>query len=267
MNATLTLWLAWLDKLMQRLQALHVLLLYGLLVLLFGAVGVIGFTALAGSAVDKEHARLDSIAALQVQEIEGWFNEQVADVASLASNPVFRELLTPIRLRHTGQWSDRLKAWADAQRVTGWLQQAMHSHVYRSVEIVSANGESLMAVGTAPYGRAEVLPLLSRALNLATAAYSDVQVSPDGQRYVLFGGRVPDVPGLDPVALVFAINITDQLLPSLERWPNTTRSGDLLLFRHDKGRISLLNKPLADTGAFQTLRDDNPNSPSAQAMR
>ena len=79
MNATLTLWLAWLDKLMQRLQALHVLLLYGLLVLLFGAVGVIGFTALAGSAVDKEHARLDSIAALQVQEIEGWFNEQVAD--------------------------------------------------------------------------------------------------------------------------------------------------------------------------------------------
>lgn len=242
MNRRLTLCLDWLDQRMLGLQAVHIWTLFGLLALFFASIGTAGFNVLARAAVDKEHARLDSIAALEVQEIDSWFAEQFTDMATLAGNGVFRELLTPIRLQHSGRWSDRLRVSSDAQRVTGWLNQAMLSHAYRSVEVVGASGQAIVSTGEPPYGRAEMLPLIRQVLVRSAPTLRDVQISADGQPCILFVSKVPDVAGLEPVALVFAINIADRLLPLLERWPNVSRTGDLLLYRHEPGRIALINK-------------------------
>ncbi|CAD5373360.1 putative Histidine kinase [Rubrivivax sp. A210] len=266
MHLTITLGLAILDRAMARLGTVQAWLLVGLLVAFFAAVGIFGFGLMAHEALDSERARLDSIATLEAREVDVWLAEQIDDITALAQNAVFRELLTPTRLRSAGLWTERLSAWADAYRVSGWLQHSLDIHHYRSIEVVDIRGRSLISAGRAGYTPTAILPLLQQARAQQRPVFRDLEIDGDGKAVLLIAAAVPEVQGMEPVVLVFAIDIFRELLPRLERWPNTAVTGDLVLFRPQGDAVEMISKPLVE-GRFARLASNDARAPAVQALR
>ncbi len=259
--------LALVDAAAGRLLWWQVVALFAILVTFLATTAAVGFRVLWQSALEKEQARLNSIAELKVNEAETWYKSQLDVAGSLAANQVFRELLTPLRLRNAGSWNERLDAWADAQRVKSWLDNAQAVYKFRSVEVLSLDGQSLMVAGAAPYSAAAIGPNLSAGAAKRNAEFMDFQISADGVPYTVMAAKIPDVQGLAPLWLVFSLKLDEGFLPIMAHWPNPARTGDLLVYRAEEGRLTLLNKPLTANRQFQTLATGDAGPPEAQALR
>jgi two-component system sensor histidine kinase/response regulator len=266
MNKTIALVLAMLDRAMSRLGSGQAWTIVLLLLAFFAGLGVVGFGLMAHETIEKERSRLDSIATLEAQEVDVWLSEQIDDARALAGNTVFRELLTPARLRPVGPQIDRLGAWADTHRVNGWLQHTLEVHHYISAEVVDARGRSLVSTGRPTYTSESILPLMKRARAGAMPAFGDLNIDASGRAVLLLAAPVPESEGLEPVLLVLAVDINIELLARLERWPNTTRTGDLVLYCRQADGIAIINKPLVE-GRFRTFPGEDARSPAFQALR
>lgn len=253
------------ERRLSRLRPLQVLLL-GLLAMGFlTTVAAVGFSVLALAALDKERERLVSIAALKANETQAWVREHGRAAAALAGNAVFRELLTPLRLQSLGRWNDRLAAWSDAQRVMAWLEHARQLQGIRSVEVLSLDGQPLVAAGAAPYTLDQIMPLLRQA-EPGQALRLDLPAGRDGRPFLAFASRLPDVPGLAPVVLVSAVGLDDSYAAIVQSWPNTTRSGSLSLWRNESGTLWRLVPDAQRNWQLVPQPDPTRQRPETQAL-
>ncbi|MEY2689276.1 MAG: hypothetical protein RL375_3475 [Pseudomonadota bacterium] len=258
--------MGWLDARLASLQLGQLIGLFLTFVLFFGIVGGVGFKLLAEATFDKERARLDSISELKVQETVAWMKERRDDIALLASNLVFRELLTPVRLRQVGKWNDRLAGWYDDQRVTNWLEEARRIHNFRSAEVVAADGQSLISAGNAPYTVAVIQPVIAQVLASGELTFLDIREGHDGRAYMSFAAKIPDVDDKSPLALVFTLDIDNGFLPMLSKWPNATRTGQLVLLRSDGRRVTIINAGLPSSAPPRSVSVLDVHTPVVQAL-
>jgi len=255
------------DALLARLRVGHMLLIFAVLVAFFAGIGAFGFSTLATSALENEHGRLNAVAELKAQQLANLKSERMSAIALLANNKVFRELLMPLRTRNPSSWSDRLAAWYDDQRVAFWLADTRENYGLINAEIVKTNGHPLISAGTAPYEVTFIRPVIKQVIASGTTAFIDIQPADDGLSYTAYAALIPNPDNSEPLALVFSIAITTQLLPLIEQWPNLSHTGQLLLFRTTASGIDLIN-PASEPGApFGVIDPANDRQPIVQAIR
>jgi signal transduction histidine kinase/DNA-binding response OmpR family regulator len=245
----------------------HVLGIFFGFVIFFLLVGVVGFTLLAGSAMDKDRLRLRSVAELKALQMSNWVADRQNDIELLASNKVFRELLARTRMQRDGRWADRLSAWNDDQRVINWLEDARTGHHYFSSEVVAADGQSLMGAGSAPYLTAELLPALRQISERQKSAFLDLKLGQDGKPYLGFAALIPGAPDEGALYLVFSVALDEQFMPLLNQWPNPTRTGEVLLARSEEGgQITILNRRTLGQNSLLRIPASDGRSPFAQLL-
>ncbi|WP_295441053.1 hypothetical protein [uncultured Thiodictyon sp.] len=254
-----------LDALLERLRPIHMVVIFAVFVVFVGGVGVVGFTLLADSALGKEHGRLSAVAAMKAQQLASWQEEHLAAVTLLAKNQVFRELLTPVRMRDLDNWHERLAAWYDDQRVTFWLADTRENAGFISAEILKPDGETLIGTGTPPYTRDLIRPVVDAVIATGESLFIDIQPGKNGLPFMAFAARIPDVGNTQALALVFSLGIVEHLLPMVEQWPNPSRTGRLWLFRQRAGAIDLVN-PRGKGDAILAVSPQERRQPIFQAI-
>ena len=255
-----------LDRAVAGMGTRHVAAIFALVVAFFFVLFAAGFAVLAKGILAKERERLDAIAVLEMEDIEAWLADHRQDVSTLSGNSVFRELITPLRIPSRGGWSDRLGAWADAQRAISWLEQNRRIYGYRSVDVVAPDGRSLVAVGAAPYTTAEVVNLVERARSSQAPVLRDLHAG-DGWLYLLIAERLPDVHDLEPLVLVYTTEAQDHLLRRAHRWPSAARAGELLVHRREGNRVALLSDSRRGASEKLVLSPASGALPVEAAMR
>ena len=255
-----------LDALLEQLTLRQLVLGFVLFAGFVGAVGITGFSFLSTAAIALEKQRLNSLSELKAAQISDWIDERRADLESNAHNDVFRELLMSSHVTATKQWQDRFTALYSDQRVSAWLEEVRALYGYRSAEVLTHKGEAIITTGVAPYTDSEISPLLAQALASEKAVLLDMRIDSEAAPYIAFGKHIPDA-GLDaPLILVYSIAIADRFLPLLNQWSNPTKTGELLLYRVEGGRVSLLNRMDARERDFVHFQLSDSSQPIQKAI-
>ena len=230
------------DALLAQLSLRQLVLAFVLFAGFVGAVGMAGFGYLSAAAISLEKQRLNSLSELKAAQISDWIDERRADLESNAHNDVFRELLMSSQVTGSKQWQDRFTALYSDQRVSAWLEEVRAMYGYRSAEVLTYKGSSIITTGVAPYTDGEIGPLLAQALASEKAVLLDMRIDSESAPYIAFGKHIPDAAQDAPLILVYSIAIADRFLPMLNQWSNPTKTGELLLYRIEGERVSLLNR-------------------------
>ena len=183
-----------------------------------------GIAATYEQALRREGDRIESIAALKVQDAEAWFRHRGNEARFLASSHFFADLF-------------RRAVEGDSQAMASMLERLSEyasSNEYQGYSVHLADGRLLGGDGLA--AESEV-PELAKGIRAAAAS---------GQTAVTYGisaKRVVPVMHFvaplrhsgSPVAGVVAlrVDLRDSLLKSLETWPVPGQRGDVLLVRRE----------------------------------
>ena len=224
-----------------RLGALRLVAVFLTFVAVFAAIGITTFHLQSDSILDKERGRLHSVAELKAEQIAEWVAERQDDTWMLANNRVFSELLDAEASSTSARTQFSRPGGSDAH-LGAWLDENRRIYGYLSVEIITPGGGSLISSGQAPYARTELEPLLTRALATGRTAFLDVRQATNGIRYMGFAAALRDAARASAPVLVITINLEDRFLPMLQKWPNPTQSGELLLLRQEGKDVTLLNQ-------------------------
>jgi signal transduction histidine kinase/CheY-like chemotaxis protein/HPt (histidine-containing phosphotransfer) domain-containing protein len=231
-----------------------------------GGVGVVGFKVLTDSAMERAHGRLAAVAAMKAHQLANWQEERIAAVSLLANNQVFRELLTPVRMRDLENWNERLAAWYDDQRVTFWLKDTRDNSGFISTEILKSDGQTLLGVGVPPYTQDLIRSVVDTVIATGKSVFIDIQRGVNGEPFMAFAARIPDAGDTQALVLVFSLAIVERLLPMVEQWPNPSRTGRLWLFRQRAEAIDLINHRSEAGAPVLAVSPDDHRQPVVQAI-
>lgn len=234
-------------------------------VVFFIAIGYGAFSFMARATLEHERERLLAISVLKAQEIMQWLSERREDNELLAGNRVLAGMLATSN-SEAGGWSFRLKAWRDASRVTEWLERTRKAYGYASIEVVNVEGQSIVTVGDVPYDEATIRPVVREAVDTQRSTFLDFHTDAFGGNYLAFVKSIDTNGHGEPLVLVFSISSREGVMEMIERSPNTSKSGELLLFRHEFPRVVLLNKRNPATGSYYTFTATDPALPAVQAI-
>ncbi len=234
-------------------------------VLFFCGIGYIAFKFQADATIEGERERLNSISELKASQLSQWLIEKHRDNESMALNPVFAELLAPARIGSSGGWNSRLAAWYDDLRIHHWLERTRALNKLKSIEVVDHKGRSLFSSGPTSYLGAEIAPVVEEAIRTGKPGVLDLHIGGDGLAYMAFVRRIYDSGAEAPLALVSVAAAEDDLMPMLARWPNPSRTGELLLLRAEGDSVLILNRN--ESGRFSRFGARDLQLPAAQALR
>lgn len=236
-------------------------------VLFFCGIGYITFKFQADATIESERERLNSISELKASQLAQWLLDKHADTEALARNQVFAELLTPARIGNSGGWNSRLSAWYDDLRVNSWLDRTRELYKLKSIEVVDVHGRSLVTSGQVPYLDADIASVVEVAIRSGKPGFLDMRIGNDGRPYMAFVRRIYDSGAEAPLALVSVAAAEDDFLALLARWPNPTRTGELLLLRAEGESILILNRFGDDKREFSRFGATALRFPAAQALQ
>jgi diguanylate cyclase (GGDEF)-like protein/PAS domain S-box-containing protein len=183
---------------------------------------------------------LAAIADLRVSQIEDWLAECFADARAISTNPYVTAAMGAIVA--APEVSPELQA-----TFLHWLRMLRESYRYEDIFLVDADGKVRASVNpnAARPGR-EKLEEAVRAMRGRTVAATGFRFDAGGREAKthfgiiapLLAGATPDEPVR--AALIFRIDPRQFLIPTIERWPIASATGETLLAMVDRGEITYL---------------------------
>ncbi|HRK38794.1 MAG TPA: response regulator [Burkholderiaceae bacterium] len=244
-----------LDSWLDTLRARQMVYLFLSFVGFFALIGVTAFWVLASQVVREQEVRIAAMADLKSKDLAQWLAERHADIRLMARNPALLELFTRMQLNRKLNWQQRAAAWRDEQLLAAWLEDTRATYGFISVEVLTMSGIPLSSAGSTPYSVRQLIPMLSRAATGDRSNLEDMQMTQEGQPYFALAATMPLDWGLEPMVLVFAIDARANLYPMFELGPETTRTGQLLLFRRGARGLEILNRASDSRQWFQPVDD------------
>jgi len=193
---------------------------------------------------DREaaHRQLTAIADLSASQIEHWLDERRADAEAIATNPYVATAMRRILARPEG-------SPAADREFRQWLNNLQQSYRYEDIFLIDASGA--VRASANPDARrpsTRTLERILRAMQTKSIAAVGFRVRMRGdQAGARFGMAAPLIAGLaeaEPAtaALFFRIDPDQFLIPTIERWPIESRTGETLLATVDGGEFAYLTR-------------------------
>jgi diguanylate cyclase (GGDEF)-like protein/PAS domain S-box-containing protein len=193
-------------------------------------------------ATAAAYRQLAAIADLSVAQIENWLAERKADAASLAANVYVAGAVRAVLAG--GERSGR----ADAE-LRRWLRELAALYHYEDILLVDARGAVRASANpnARPPSRA-ALEDAARSIRTRSVVIGGFQVGRRGEQpRARIGIAAPVAAGsgprdIVPAAFVFRIDPEQFLLPTVERWPTPSESGETVFAMVDEGRVLYLSR-------------------------
>ena len=194
------------------------------------------------NAREAAHRQLQAIADLSVSRIEYWMTERRADAEAIATNPYVGNAMRRILNAPEG-------SRAADREFRLWLRDLKQSYRYEDILLIDSGGS--VRASANPNAR----PPSARTLEQVLSAMQSRSTSAVGFRLGAQGGRLgarfgmvaPLVAGMEasePVsaALLFRIDPDRFLIPTIERWPIESATGETLLATVQGGDVAFLTR-------------------------
>jgi len=194
---------------------------------------------------DREaaHRQLSAIADLSASQIEHWLAERKADAEAIATNPYVATAMRRILAKPEG-------SPAVDREFRRWLSNLQQSYRYQDIFLIDASGAVRASANpNAQRPSTRTLERVRRAMQTKSVATVGFRVRQAGDRVgARFGMAAPLIAGLpenEPVtaALFFRIDPDRFLIPTVERWPIESRTGETLLATVEGSEFAYLTRP------------------------
>lgn len=216
-----------------------------------------------GRIVEQLHA----IAALKVEDIQRWRQEQIADASTFLGTPFILEATRQMAL---GKLDPEMM-----EGIVTRLYNLKKHYRYQDVLLVTPEGEIFIGTG----GRSgpiheEALVTLPRAFETRQPVLTDIHVLPQENKPhfdCIVPFQIQDPQGVyQPVfAVILRIDISLFFSPYIENWPIPSDSAETLLVRAEGNVVRYLNKLRhSETESFTlTVPMDRDEIPAVQAVK
>ena len=206
-------------------------------------MGLLGTAILAltvGGIVERldrqkqvEIARLVVITDLKTRQLVDWLAERQDDARFLQTSPLFADCYR--RWRFAGDLASRGQLLAQ-------FAEFRKSHALAGSLLLDESGAALwdsrgLASGVDPELRAVALRAAAERQVARFGPYRDAL----GRMRLDFIAPLTPVADSPPIA-VLSVDPADFLFPNLQSWPVPSRSGEIVLFKRDGGRMLFLNQ-------------------------
>ncbi len=228
----------------EREPNLRAQLLAVLTVLLIGTALANAFYFQAETEATQAQARaqIEAIADLKVQQINHWRRERLDDAATFGDDPVLGVALQG--------WVDGRLAARQRDAARAWLDLFLKRVDYSEAALLDAAGRVLVtAAGDIEY--APDADLLARTAHARIPLFGPLHELADGRTALdlfapVFAGPRQDVAGF----VLLRIDPQRTLFPTIQTWPVSSASGELLLVEQRGDQILFLNalRHRQDTG-------------------
>jgi diguanylate cyclase (GGDEF)-like protein/PAS domain S-box-containing protein len=194
------------------------------------------------NARESAHRQLSAIADLSVLQIEHWLAERKADADAIAANPYVASAMRRILAAPEGSRA------ADSE-FHRWLGSLKENYRYEDIFLIDAGGA--VRASANPKARppsSQTLENVLRAMRTKSTAAVGFRVGTRGDQPIArFGMVAPLAAGLaasEPAtaALLFRIDPDRFLIPTIERWPIASRTGETLLMTVERGEFAYLTR-------------------------
>ncbi|MCC7310345.1 MAG: PAS domain S-box protein [Sulfuritalea sp.] len=213
----------------RKFLAKPLLMATGLIVALTAAV--IGYDT-SHNQNTVEH-RLQTIAALKFQQVDGWLAERRGDVDMLQANRGLGENYRRWRERGDGASRDLLLDHLEKMRI---------NKKYQNLWLLDEQGEPLW---NAAHDAQTIDPKLQSAALRSVADKHQPLLPPVGnagsRQYIDFATTLPLPGGRPGPIIILRVDPTTYLSPLLQSWPAPSASAEVLLFRRDGNEVLYLN--------------------------
>ena len=192
-------------------------------------------------AREAAQRQLRAIADLSVSRIEQWFAERGADAEAIATNPYVATAMRRILAAPEG-------SPAADREFRQWLNSLKESHRYEDIFLIDSEGS--VRASANPNARppsSRTLEQVRQAMQTRSTSAVGFRLGTPGDRTsARFGMVAPLIAGLaesEPVAaaLLFRIDPDRFLIPTIERWPIESATGETLLATVEGGDITYLS--------------------------
>lgn len=245
-------------------RKLHVTLVFlASVVLVVVAAGVVVYRA-QGSAMRREAEKdLSRIAAVTVQRIRSWREDNLTDGKLLAEDlaPEISQLIA------TPSPSTREAFEIRMQRAA-----AMHDHA--AILVVDRTGKQVLSHGSVPITGADLAGPVEQTFARREPVAFDLHGTDSGVPYLVVVAPVPELPDLSrtsghPVAVVLVSDLSTLLLPTVRAWTAPKDTAELFLVRADGDDAVVLTDLRFGSDIVTPLHIplDQPHSPAATAAR
>ncbi|MBW7901062.1 MAG: EAL domain-containing protein [Rhodocyclaceae bacterium] len=209
----------------------------------------------------QARAQIEAIADLKVQQINNWRRERLDDAATLGDDPVLGAALQ-------GWLGGRLDA-RRREAARAWLDRFLERVDYGEAALLDAAGRVLVAAG-GDVGEAPDAALLARAAHGGIPQFGPLRELADGRAALdlfvpVFAGPQRTVAGF----VLLRIDPQRTLFPTIQTWPVSSASGELLLVERRGDEILFLNELRHRQGAglHLTRPFDEETLPAVHAAR
>jgi len=193
---------------------------------------------------DREAAQrqLSAIADLSASQIEHWLAERRADAEAIATNPYVATAMRRILAKPEG-------SPAVDREFRRWLSNLQQSYRYDDIFLIDASGT--VRASANPDARrptSRTLERVLRAMQTKSVAAVGFRVRQRGDQVgARFGMAAPLIAGLEEdesaaAALFFRIDPDRFLIPTVERWPIESRTGETLLATVEGNEFAYLTR-------------------------
>lgn len=199
---------------------------------------ILAITAMAGvqsflNFRSKEEIRLQAIAELKTQQISDWLQERRGDAEFLQANPFFIE--------HYRRWVDQGDL-TSRDLIQNWLEELRLHRSFSAITLLDAQGNKLLGSVRSPK---EISPLLRDTAQQTAADRRVHQVGPyrglAGNLRLDFVAPVSAMGDHLPL-IVLHTDPADWLYRTLQTWPATYVSDEILLCRYEGDKVIFLNE-------------------------
>ena len=168
--------------------------------------------------IDTESARIEAVASLRAQQVASWVDERSAQFRFLGRSPLWPELLA--------RWQDNHDESAQAL-LAERTREYTKGHGFAEVWVIDASGRVLpLAIDTPPSLAAPARDAMRRAQATGQPAMTEIYRQANAKPELRLDFVVPMSTALVPAPstrwlVLVRIDPLDQLMPSLESWPDS----------------------------------------------
>ncbi|WP_170285900.1 PAS domain S-box protein [Propionivibrio limicola] len=266
-----------------RLKTRYLVLLFILLTLIVPLLGLLHYR-LQTPVIEKEtFDKLEAIARLHTERIEQWLQERGEDIEVFANMPLTVEQVDGL----THAITDRSRENSLRDGLASRVQTIQETHGYEAVAVFDMHGKMLLGAGKTERLSAEIRLLVARAERMRrvqhgelldvddpvasgatdsserAAAAGKANREPSG-KIMHFAAPVRSRNGDRPVIgfIVSRVDVGNEVISALGKWPTVSESGGLMLVRRDFDDVvflgSLKNPGVMKSGRMPLTRTELP---------